>query len=157
MSLLGLFRWLGGTPVGALIRDSTWGFAIVETVHLLALAVLGGTILIVDLRLIGLGLRRQPVRLLARELSPWFTGSLLVMVASGIVLTSGETLKCFYNPAFRWKMLLLAAAIAFYYTLHWKVVRSEGGEVGIVSRLAGVISLMLWLSVGVAGRAIGLI
>jgi hypothetical protein len=97
------------------------------------------------------------VGLLARELSPWFTGSLVVMIISGIVLTSGETLKCFYNPAFRWKMLLLAAAIAFYYTLHWKVVRSKGENTGIASRLAGIVSLMLWLSVGLAGRAIGLI
>jgi hypothetical protein len=157
MTLLPLFQRLAATPVGHLIRDSTWGFAIVETIHLLALAILGGTILIVDLRLLGLGLRRQSVSVLARELSPWFSGSLIAMLISGIVLTSGEAMKCYYHPAFRWKMALLAAAIAFYYTLHRKLVRSESAETTTGSRIAGAVSLALWLSVGLAGRAIGLI
>lgn len=157
MTLLSLFQWLAATPLGTYMRDSTWGFASVEAIHLLALAVLGGTVLVVDLRLLGLGLRKQPVTVLARELTPWFTGSLVLMLISGLALTSGEAMKCYYHPAFRLKMALLGIAIAFHYTLHQRIISTETGPISFKSRLAAAGSLALWLSVGAAGRAIGLV
>lgn len=140
------------------MRESTWGFAVVEMVHLLGMAVLGGVVLIVDLRLLGLVLRGQPPQRLARDLSPLLTGSLIVMAISGVMLVSEETLKCYYSPAFRWKMALFAIALAFYFTLHRKLLNAGGEETpGLLAKLAAGVSLGLWLGVGVAGRAIGLI
>lgn len=157
MSLLSVFQWLAATPVGILIRDSTWGFAIVETVHLLALALLGGVVLVVDLRLLGLGLRRQAVPDLVRELSPWFRGTLLAMVLSGFVLVAGEAMKCFYNPAFRWKMWLLGIAIVVQLAIHARLAEHRAPTLSVGVRFGAVLSLTLWLGVGIAGRAIGLI
>jgi len=67
-------------------------------------------------------------------------------------------MKCYYSPAFRWKMALLVTAVVFCFTLHRRAALRAG--IGIVSppqRIIAVVSLLLWLGVGIAGRAIGLI
>jgi hypothetical protein len=151
MSLLPLFQWAAHAPALAAMRDSKWGFAIVEMVHLLALAVLGGTVLVVDLGILGIGFRRQAPSRVARELAPMFVGSLIAMVLSGTLLVGAEAMKCYYHPAFRLKMVLFAAAVHFHFTIH----RSAVGTPTIWSKMAAVGSLTLWLAVGLAGRAIG--
>jgi hypothetical protein len=153
MSLLNLFQWLGQTSLGVFLQQSTWAFAVVEIVHLIALAGLGGAILLVDLKLLGIGFRSQPATRLARELSPVLWASLILIVASGLLLLVAEPLKCYYNPAFRLKMLFLFAAVSFYFTLHRRVLDARAGA----SKPAAVLSLVLWLGVGLSGRAIGFI
>jgi hypothetical protein len=156
MTVLSLFQWLGNTWVGLAIQNSTWGVAITEMVHLLALAILGGTVLLVDLRLLGIGLTQQTTSGLSRELSPLFWGSLSVMVVSGLLILSGDPLKGYYSSAFRIKMLLLFVAVLFHCTLHRAATSSTTGNVASSwSKSAAAISLALWLSVGLAGRAIG--
>jgi hypothetical protein len=151
-----LFEWLGNTWIGLAIQRSTWGVAIAEMVHLLALATLGGTILLVDLRLFGFGMKRQPAAQLARDLSPVFWGSLAVMLVSGLLILAGEPMKCYYSPAFRIKMLLLVIAVLFQSTFHRIAVASTAEKAtSIWSKSAATLSLALWLSVGLAGRAIG--
>jgi putative copper export protein len=137
------------------MSDSKWAFAVVEMVHLLGLAVLGGTVMIVDLRLLGLRLRRRPAAEVARELSPLSVASLAVLLVSGVLLLIDGPLRYYGNAAFRLKMFLLLAAITYSFTLHRRIVRSDHDQVTGASRIAAVISLTLWLSVGVAGRAIG--
>jgi hypothetical protein len=152
------FVALGHSHLGQVMQASKWDFALVEMVHLLALAVLGGSVLIVDLRLLGVVLKRESAPAIGRDLSRLLLGSLVFMILSGIALLSEEAMKCFYSPAFRWKMALLAAAVLFYFTLHRQaLLRTGKGEPTLWSRIAAVISLTLWLGVGVAGRAIGLI
>jgi hypothetical protein len=155
MSLLPLFQWLAGTRLSTAMAASKWAFAIVEMVHLLGLAVLGGTVLMVDLRLLGLRLRRRPVDEVARELSPFSVASLIVLVISGVFLVIDGPLRYYGNAAFRLKMLLLAAAITFSLTAHRRVVLSGSNLVTTQARVTAVVSLALWLSVGLAGRAIG--
>jgi len=116
---------------------------------------LGGVILIVDLRLLGVVLRRQPVARVASDLWPILIGSLSVMVISGTLLATAFPLKYYYSPAFRVKMLTLAVALLFYFTLHLRVVRSDPEGYSAWSKTAAVVSLILWLGVGIAGRAIG--
>ena len=72
---LSLFQWLAATNVGVALRDSTGGFAIVETVYLITLAILGGAIFAVGFRLLGVGLRKQTVSEVATELWPYFLGA----------------------------------------------------------------------------------
>jgi hypothetical protein len=156
MSILSLFLWLENTSLGLALQRSTWGVAIGEMVHLLALAALGGTILLVDLRLFGIGLKRQTASSLAHELSPIFWSSLAVLLVSGVVILSSESEKCYYNPAFRAKMLLLFFAVLFHCTFHRTAVASATEKVPSVrSKSAAALSLALWLGVGLAGRAIG--
>ncbi|HEX4810154.1 MAG TPA: DUF6644 family protein [Bryobacteraceae bacterium] len=155
--ILHLFEWLGRTPVGVFMQQSTYAFAVVEMVHLLSLAILGGAILIVDLRVLGLGLKIQSVARLARELRPCLITSLLVSIVSGVLLLSEEPMKCYYNPAFRLKMLFLALAILFYFGIQQRLFQSEPQARAFLAKSAGFVSLLLWLAVGLAGRAIGII
>jgi hypothetical protein len=158
MSPLSWFTALAHSGLGHLMQNSKWGFAIVETVHLLALAILGGAVLIVDLRLLGVILKRESARVLGSDLSRLLLGSLVVMIVSGIGLLSEEALKCYYSPAFRWKMTLLAAAVVFYFTLHRRaLLLIDKAAPTLWSRAAAIVSLLLWLGVGVPGRAIGLL
>jgi hypothetical protein len=151
-----LFAALGQSALGHYMQTSVWAFAVVETIHLLALAVLGGSVLIVDLRLLGILFRGESVRILGRDLNRLLAGSLTVMILSGIAMVSEEALKCYYSPAFRWKMAMLLAAILFHLTVHRKVMAQTDRSIpALGSRAAAAISLALWLGVGVAGRAIG--
>jgi hypothetical protein len=157
MSFLSLFHWLSQTWIGILMRDSTWGFAIVEMCHLLALSIMGGTVLILDLRLLGLGLRRQSISRIAQEVWPLFTVSLIGMVISGSLLLSSGPMRYYYNEAFRFKMLLTIPTIVFQFALIHFVGSKKDDRTGAWSKAAAVVSLMLWLSLGLAGRAIGFI
>jgi hypothetical protein len=87
MSILPLFQWAVHAPELSWVRDSKWGFAIVEMVHLLALAGLGGVVLLVDLGALGVGLRLRGV---ARQLFPIFLWSLLGMIVSGVLLVAAD-------------------------------------------------------------------
>jgi hypothetical protein len=158
MDLHGWFMALAHSPLGHAMQTSRWGFAVVEMVHLLGLAVLGGSVLIIDLRLLGVILKRESAITISRELSRVLLVSLSVMMLSGTALLSEEAGKCYYSPAFRWKMALLAAAVIFYFTLHRQaILRTQRGTLALWPRIAAVVSLLLWLGVGVAGRAIGLL
>ncbi len=83
MSLLPFFQWCENSGVGETIRNSSWLFPVIESFHLLGLAVIGGAVLVVDLRLFGFGLRRQSVAQLAQDAQRWLVGSLVVMLVSG--------------------------------------------------------------------------
>lgn len=156
MNLLPVFQWLEDTGVGRTIRDSTWLFPVIESVHLLAFTVIGGAILLVDLRLFGLGLRWQPIALVAREAQPWLVGSLVVMVASGMPLFLSEAVKCYYSPPFWVKMSALCLAILFTFTVRRRVTMAGEDSVSPVrDRLVAVASIALWGSVAWGGRWIG--
>jgi hypothetical protein len=158
MDIHSWFVALSQSHLGQAMQTSKWDFAIIETVHLLALAVLGGAVLVVDLRLIGLVLRDESARNVGRGLSRLLLGSLIVMILSGICLLSEEAGKCYYSPAFRWKMALLFSAVTFYFTFHRRaLIAADKGAASVWPRIAGIVSLILWLGVGVAGRAIGLL
>ena len=156
MSLLPFFQWCESSGAGVTIRNSLWLFPVIEAFHLLALAVIGGAVLIVDMRLLGLGLKGQPVAQLARDAQPWLVGSLAVMLVSGILLFTSEAIKCYYNGAFWLKMISLFLAIIFTFTVRRRVVTSAEGRVGrLSSKLVALVSIALWTGVGIGGRGIG--
>ena len=82
--LLTLFQRLEAGAIGEAIRSSVWLFPVVEAFHLVALGIIGGAILVVDFRLLGLGLRSHPVAKLLHDTQPWVIGSLGVMLVSPI-------------------------------------------------------------------------
>ncbi len=146
MELLPVFQWLEATAVGTTIRESLWLFPMIQCGHLLGLALLGGTVLVVDLRLLGLGLRGEPVGELAGKLQPWMVGALGVTVGTGVLMFLSEAMKCYYSPPFWYKMGLLAVATGFAFTVRRRAVETGRGGV------AAVVSMALWLGVGFAGR-----
>jgi len=148
--------WCSNSFFGHGVRASVWLFPAIEIVHLLALGVLGGTILIINLRLLGFRLRNEPVSDLARELQPLMTWSLAIMLVSGFFLFSSEAEKLYGNWAFRAKMGSLALAILFTFTFYRRVTLSEDKQMSpLWSKAVALISLVLWAGVGLAGRAIG--
>lgn len=156
MSLLPFFQWCETTALGSAIRRSLWLFPVIESVHLLGLAVLGGALLVLDLRLLGLGLRRQPVAQLARDAQPWLIGSILVMLGSGVSLFLSESVKCYYSQPFWVKMTALPLAILFTFTVRRKVAMADEARARpLLSKLVALVSLSLWFTVGAGGRWIG--
>jgi hypothetical protein len=152
--LLPLFQAIEASAIGESIRNSLWLFPIIEAFHLLGLAVIGGAVLVVDFRLLGLGLRSHPVSRLARNVQPWVIGSLVVMIASGVPLFMSEAIKCYYSFAFWTKMTALALAIVFTFTIRRSVTRSDGDQAPW-GRVVAVTSIALWATVGWGGRWIG--
>src|SRR3954471_2384950 len=110
MSLLPWAQWLDASTLGVAIRDSSILFPIVETFHLIALSLLGGAVLVVDLRLCGFG-TRQPLAQVAKDAHPWLVGSLVVMVISGILLFLSEVMKLYGSGPFRVKMVCFVLAL----------------------------------------------
>ena len=154
--LLPYFQALENSSIGQAIRDSVWLFPFIEAFHLLALAVIGGAVLLVDFRLLGLGLKRQPVAVIATDAQPWLIGSLLIMLTSGVLLFLSESIKCYYSFAFWTKMTALALAIIFTFTIRRRVTLADEARVGpLWSRVVGLTSILLWATVGWGGRWIG--
>jgi len=156
MDLLPFFQWCEETGLGAGVRQSQWLFPFIEALHLVAFAVLGGTILLVDFRLLGFGLKRQPARELAREAQPFLTASLAVMLVTGILLFLSEAVKCYYSNPFWIKMFALAGGIVFTYTARRMVLRRDETQVSpLVAKAVAVVSIVLWGTVAWGGRWIG--
>jgi hypothetical protein len=153
--LLPFFEWCEASFIGQTIRESLWLFPVIEAVHLLGLAALGGAALVVDLRLLGLGLR-QPVHEIARDANRWLYASLAVMLTTGIALFLSESIKCYYNPSFWVKMTALPLAIVFTIAVKGRLTRRPDHEIGRwTARLVAVTSIALWLVTAAAGRWIG--
>jgi hypothetical protein len=151
------FLWLGQLPVSKGIGESLWIYPVVQAFHLVFLAILVGAVLIVDLRLLGRGMTRQPVSLVARDAWPWFVIGIIGMALTGIPQLMQNAAREYYSEFFWQKMYFLAAALIFTLTVHWKVSRAaEGSMPPIWGRLAGIVSLVLWGGVVISGRLIGL-
>ena len=156
MDILPWFEWGEASWLGQLVRTSVWMFPVIEAVHLLGLSMLGGLMLIVDLRLLGLALRDQPIATLARGVQPWIVRSVLLMLATGFLLFISEAVKCYHNPAFWVKMTTLPVAIAFTFMVRQRFASRDGVTTGWRSRVVAMMSIALWSTVSVGGRWIGL-
>lgn len=156
MSLLALFQWCYDTPVGETIRESTWLFPAIEAVHLLGLGVTIGAVLIVDLRLLGVGLSKQSVAQLWAAVLPWLIGSLSVMVVTGSLLFLAEAVKCYYSFPFWVKMTSLVLVLTLTFTFQRRLARTGGiAERPQLARWSAIVSLCLWFGVAWGGRWIG--
>ena len=155
-------EWSYATYIGTVIRESDWLFAAIESLHLIGLAALGGAILLVDLRLLGVLLKDEPIRDLASDAQRVLVGSLVLMVSSGVLLYLSEATKFysgdFWSSAefpFIYKMLFLALALVFTFTVRRRALSSDAPPAGGVRTLIALTSLLLWLGVAIGGRGIG--
>jgi hypothetical protein len=153
--LLPFFKWCDSTWLGETIRSSRIYFPVIETFHLLALTVLFGAMIVLNLRLCRLIMKHQPVQLLAKDLSPWALSSLVVILVSGILLFLSEAMKCYASKPFQVKMMFLFAALIFHFSIHWKVTRADRDPRLLSGVFVGGINFLLWFGVGLGGRAIG--
>lgn len=144
--------------LGAPIRQSLWLFPALETLHILGFALLYGSIVVVDLRLLGLG-RGLPVTRLAALALPWTTGAFALIVPTGLTMFVGHVDDYVRNPAFGVKMALVAVGVANAWLLRrgalagaarWDVDAMPPAGV----RVAAVVSLAAWTGAIVCGRLI---
>ena len=154
MDLLATFESLESSGLGLVVRESVWLFPAIEAVHLLGLSLLGGALLLVDLRLLGAGLTGTPAAPLARQARPWLTAAVLLMIATGVPLFLSEAVKCYYSPSFWVKIVSFPIAIAFTYAVRQRVAESATTGRGTAA-LTGATSIVLWFVVAAAGRWIG--
>ncbi|MGB9070461.1 MAG: DUF6644 family protein [Candidatus Acidiferrales bacterium] len=142
--------------IGQSIQSSVWLFPVIESIHLVGLGVIAGSVLIVDMQLLGIGLRGQSAEQVAENARPWMMGSLALMFASGILLFLSEATKCYYSFPFWFKMSSLALAIAFTFTLKSRVIRKNlDREYPLLAKATAIVSLGLWFGVAWGGRWIG--
>jgi len=153
--LLPFFKWSDSTWLGETIRSSRFYFPIIETFHLLALTILFGAVLVLNMRLCRLMMKDQPTNQVAKDLAPWAWWSLVVILISGIMLFVSEAMKCYASDPFKVKMLFLFAAIIYHFTIHRKVSRSQREPKVVWGALIAAVNVFLWLGVGLGGRAIG--
>ena len=154
LTLLPFFEWCEATRLGDTIRQSLWLFPVIEAVHLLGLCVLGGALLIVDLRLLGFGLRNHSMAVLAKDIRPWLVASIVVMLVTGTALFTSEAIKCYYNTSFWVKITTLPFALAFTFFIREPLTR-RAPDVNVTTRVVALTSIVLWFVVAAAGRWIG--
>jgi hypothetical protein len=156
MSLLPFFQWCENTSFVAALREIRWLVPTIQAVHVMGFTLIGGTVLVVNLRLLGVGLRHQPVAQVARDAERWLFISLAVIVPSGFTLFMTEATKCYFYMAFWVKMTAFFLALVFTFTAHRRVAMADETSVSPrLSKLVAWVSLSLWSCVGIAGRLIG--
>ena len=152
---MALLAFLQANPIGDALNNTEWAFPLAECFHIVFFGVAIGTIMLVDLRLLGLAFpRKSPAKLIADTWAYTLIG-LTVTVLAGITLYLSDPQMYFNSPWFRFKVTALLVAIVYNYTVHRKVAASSPSPgVGI---LVGAISVLLWVSVVAGGLLIGLL
>jgi len=160
--LAGLYAWaekIEYSAVGTAIAESRYLFVLIEGLHLAALAVAFGLLLLVDLRLLGAALGTVPVKRVLSQLRPWIIGAFALVFVSGGLLFWSAAARMVANPAFAIKLVLIV--LAGINALYFEVAVSRGlvGEGAVAAtpraaRLAGIASITLWSLIIVSGRLI---
>lgn len=148
------------SSLGIFIAESTWAFPTIETVHVIALVTVLGTILIMDLRLLGAASTNYPITSMSKDTLKWTWMGFVVAAITGTLLYISKTSSYMINPFFMGKMMLLAIAglnMAYFHFVTWKTV-NEWDTTPVVplgAKVAGVTSLLFWITIVFFGRAIG--
>lgn len=157
MSLFEVCQWIENTPSSTALRESIWMFPIIESSHVIGLAFSVGTVIWFDLRLLGASMRRYTVSETFDYVKAWMFGGFALMMVSGVFLFWSHALKCYGSTYFQIKLVLLALAginiLVFHSTIDRR--RAEWDKAPIPplqARLAGFMSLLLWMSVVAVGR-----
>ena len=159
MDINGFLTALQDTPVATAILEGDDLFPWIETIHVLAVVTVVGTISIIDLRLIGVAAHTKSVQRLMRQLLPLTWSAFSIALLAGLLMFSSKAVKYAANVPFRIKMLLLLAAginmIIFHFVTYRTVDAWDEGRTPTAARVAGFLSLSLWIVVIIFGRWIG--
>jgi hypothetical protein len=159
MSLEQALMWLQDLSFPTNIRESGWLFPTIETIHVFALVLVIGSIMTVDLRLLGLANRERPFSQVAAEMLPWTWLAFAVAATAGALMFSSKALTYYANIPFRVKIVCLVLAGINMLAFHWigaRHLRSwDAGKPPARARFAGGVSLLLWTVIVATGRWIG--
>ncbi len=162
MTLLELAKIVENWPSSVAIAESEWMFPTIETVHVLALTLVVGSIAMLDLRLLGVSTRKLGVVQLSSEVLPWTWGAFIVALISGTLMVTSAATKYYHNIPFRLKLVLLAAAginMAVFHVTAFRAVHGWNHSLPTprAARVAATLSLIFWIGVVFAGRWIGFV
>ena len=153
MTLNQICQWIDQTAVSEWIKQAAWVVPTVQTIHILAIAVVASSALMLDLRLIGVFWGNRPLEVVKARFLPLIWWPLLLLLATGIVMITAEPARSLKNPAFQLKMLLLIAALVvtwLFQLLHRRSGESDGPRAATVT--LAIVSIALWSSIIFAGR-----
>lgn len=152
--------WLENTKVATSIRQSTWLFPTIETLHVLATAMVVGSVTMLDLRLLNIAYRDRNVREVHEEVMPWTRVSFIFAAIAGALLFSSSATKYYHNFTFRMKMLCLLlagvnAAIFELSTYRRAANWEQETRIPLAAKIAGALGLLLWIGIVAFGRWTG--
>lgn len=157
MELLPFFEWAETSFLGYIGKTyggvyATFG----QSIHLMALAVLGGSVLVTDLRLLGVILKDVPSEVVADEAHKWFRIALVFILATGIFMAAAVAQRMYYNDFFWAKMSALLVGIIFVFAIKRPMLKGSHAEIQPwLLKLVAVASILVWFSVAATGRWIG--
>ena len=151
--LLEIIYLLEDSYIGEYVRSSSWLFPVIQSFHLIGLGILGGAVVVGDLRLMGILMRTESTRYVIRVTRPWFNFGLFILIITGIPLFLSEAVKCYYSRAFWIKISCLLLGALFVYFIRNPIVLSKDGNFMI--KILGFISFSLWVVTAASGRWIG--
>jgi len=159
-SITALLQSIERTGAATFIKESTWAFPMTESIHVIAIALVVGTIATVDLRLLGLASMRRAYGELSRDVLPWTWGAFALAALTGALMFVSQPVAYFANTAFRIKLLILLLAginmLVFQLITHRGVAKwDRAATVPLPGMLAGALSLGFWIAVVFFGRRIG--
>jgi hypothetical protein len=145
---------------GTTVAESTWMFPTLETLHVIALVTVLGTIFVMDLRMLGLTSNKFAVTKTAKDTLPWTWGGFVLAAITGALLFVSKASSYVINPYFLWKMAMLALAglnMMYFHFITYRTVEhwDRDATMPVSVKVAGALSLVFWLLVVFFGRAIG--
>ncbi|HVR89707.1 MAG TPA: DUF6644 family protein [Novosphingobium sp.] len=162
MTILEICTWLEETRLGLTIAESEFIFPTIETLHVIALALVFGSIAMLDLRLLGVSNRDRGVMQLSEDVLPWTWGAFAVAAITGALMFVSSATRYYDNIPFRFKLVLLALAglnMAVFHFTAFRAVHNWNFTLPTprAARIAASLSLLSWVGVIVAGRWVGFV
>ncbi len=160
MTIYDFCVWLESTSLGVAIAEGAWLFPMFETVHVLALTLVMGSIAVVDLRLLGLASTKISVKQLTEEVLPYTWSAFAIAAVSGAFLFASNATIYYNSIYFRAKAVLLVLAALNMLIFHRGEYRrveqwSREAVLPLAARMAGGLSLLFWVGVVITGRLVG--
>jgi len=162
MSVLSFAQWVQSTAFFTALRGSAYVYPIVLSTHMIAIALFGGMILLVDARLLGWAMRKYTVSEMVNQLRPLKRAGFLLLITCGLLMAGCKAEEYYYNVFFRTKMTLLVLVGIHALVFRRRVYRNTAAldaapRIPAQAKLAACLSLILWTSLVIAGRGIGYI
>lgn len=156
MELLTFFEWAETSMLGSIGKTYGGVYAIGQSLHLMSLALLGGTVLVTDLRLLNVMLKDVPSEIVVENAHKWFRVALIVIISTGIFMAAAVATRMYYNPFYWAKMSALLAGIIFVFAIKRPLLKRPHASLNpVVLKSVAVASLIIWFSVAATGRWIG--
>lgn len=161
-TVIGILQWINDQPLADNIRGSYWMFPAIETIHVIAIVIVLGSITRLDMRLMGLVWRNRPVTEVSEEMLPWTWTSFVVATVFGLLLWSSKPIDYFQIAFFDVKMILILLAgvnmLLFQFVTFKTVAQWDRDPLPPPpARFAGALSMVFWLGVVICGRLIGFV